>query len=272
MKKSILFLLGLFMGITGILAQGFPTISTDENTKWYLIQFMNGGNALTAENSGAQITTSAALGSDAQLWKITGDASNGYTFTNKKGYTLYVNSAAKNQMVHANSNASGVTQFFINATGNSSYSGGYEIQPKGNTNISMNLWGGPNENRGVGLWDKNDQNNPMQFVEAVAFENMGKVSIIPQPLNMTVGEGTVDLTKFTAIAYKGEQMKEHAEAFATQLSTSAGINLEVREAGEAAADGEIWFGTDATLPAEGYTLTTSEKQIVIKASEFGGHL
>ena len=67
MKKSILFLLGLFMGITGVLAQGFPTISTDENTKWYLIQFMNGGNALTAETSGAQITTSAAIGSEAQL-------------------------------------------------------------------------------------------------------------------------------------------------------------------------------------------------------------
>ena len=272
MKRSILFLFGLFMGVASVIAQGFPTISTDENTKWYLIQFMNGGNALTAENSGSQITTSAAMGSDAQLWKITGDATNGYTFTNKKGYTLYVNSAAKNQMVHANATASGVTQFFIKETGNSNYSGGYEIHPKGNTNISMNLWGGPAENRGVGLWDKNDQNNPVQFVEAAAFENMGKISIIPQPLNMTVGEGTIDFTKFTAIAYKGELLKEHAQAFAAQLNTSAGISLEVKEAGETAADGEIWFGTDTTLPAEGYTLTTGDKQIVIKASAFGGHL
>ena len=155
---------------------------------------MNGGNALTAETSGAQITTSAAMGSDAQLWKITGDATNGYTFTNKKGYTLYVGSAAKNQMVNAHTNASGVNKFFINATGNGSYSGGYEIQPKGNTNISMNLWGGPAENRGVGLWDKNDQNNAVQFTEAVAFENMGKISIIPQPLNITVGEEAIDFT------------------------------------------------------------------------------
>ncbi len=272
MKKSILLFLGLFMGVVGLFAQGFPTISTDENTKWYLIQFMNGGNALTAETSGVQITTSAALGSDAQLWKITGDATNGYTFTNKKGYTLYVSSAAKNQMVHANATASGVSKFFINATGNSSYSGGYEIQPKGNLGISMNIWGGPAENRGVGLWDKNDQNNPVQFVEAVAFENIGKISIIPQPLDITVGEGAFDLTQFTAIAYKGEQMKEHAVAFAEQLNTSAGISLEVKEAGEVAADGEIWFGTDTTLPAEGYTLTTSEKRVEIKASQFGGHL
>ena len=75
---------------------------------------MNGGNALTAETSGAQITTSAAVGNDAQLWKITGDTSNGYTFTNKKGYTLYVASASKNQMVHANTTPNGVSKFFIN--------------------------------------------------------------------------------------------------------------------------------------------------------------
>ena len=272
MKRILLVLLCMTIGLANAFSQGFPEISTDENTKWYLIQFMNGGNALTAETSGAQITTATATGSDAQLWKITGDATDGYTFTNKKGYILYVSSAAKNQMVKASGNKTGVYRFFINATGNSTYSGGYEIQPRGNTGISMNLWGGPAENRGVGLWDKNDQNNAVQFIEPAVFENMGKISIIPQPQEMTVGEGAIDLTKFTAVAYKGEQMKQHVEAFVEQLNTSAGISLTVKEAGETAADGEIWFGADNTLPAEGYTLTTSEKQIVIKASAFGGHL
>ena len=272
MKRILLVLLCMTIGLANAFSQGFPEISTDENTKWYLIQFMNGGNALTAETSGAQITTATATGSDAQLWKITGDATDGYTFTNKKGYILYVSSAAKNQMVKASGNKTGVYRFFINATGNSTYSGGYEIQPRGNTGISMNLWGGPAENRGVGLWDKNDQNNAVQFIEPAVFENMGKISIIPQPQEMTVGEGAIDLTKFTAVAYKGEQMKQHVEAFVEQLKTSAGISLTVKEAGETAADGEIWFGADNTLPAEGYTLTTSEKQIVIKASAFGGHL
>ena len=130
--KKLFLITALLLSVIGAYSQGFPEISNGENTKWYLIQFMNGRNALTAETSGAQITTSAAMGSDAQLWKITGDATNGYTFTNKKGCTLYVSSAAKNQMVHANATASGVSKFFINATGNSSYSGGYEIQPKGN--------------------------------------------------------------------------------------------------------------------------------------------
>ena len=271
MKKLILALLGITMSFAYAFSQGFPTVSTDEVTKWYLIQFMNGGNALTASSTG-QITTSTAMGSDAQLWKITGSSSDGYTFTNKKGYTLYVGSAAKNQMVNASETPSGVSKFFINATGNGSYSGGYEIQPKGNTGISMNLWGGPAENRGVGLWDKNDQNNPVQFVEPAVFENLGKISIIPQPLEMTVGEGTIDFTKFNAIAYNNEQLKEHIEAFAAQLKISAGIDLAVKEAGETAAEGEIWFGTNNTLPAEGYTLTTSDKCIEIKAAEFGGSL
>ena len=271
MKRFLLTVLGITMSFAYAFSQGFPTVSTDEVTKWYLIQFMNGGNALTASSTG-QITTSAALGDEAQLWKITGSSSEGYTFTNKKGYTLYVGSAAKNQMVKASENPSGVSKFFINTTGNGTYSGAYEIQPKGNTNISMNLWGGPTENRGVGLWDKNDQNNPVQFVEPTVFENMGKISIIPQPLQMTVGEDVIDFTKFNAIACNDMQLKEHAEKFAAQLKISAGIDLAVKEAGATAADGEIWFGTDNTLPKEGYTLTTSSNVIEIKASEFGGLL
>ena len=271
MKRFLLAMLSITLSFAYAFSQGFPTISTDGNEKWYLIQFMNGGNALTASSTG-EITTSAALGNEAQLWKITGSSSEGYTFTNKKGYTLYVGSAAKNQKVHAGTTASGVSKFFINATKNSDYAGGYEIQPKGNTSISMNLWGGPAENRGVGLWDKNDQNNPVQFVEPTVFENMGKISIIPQPLEMTVGEGTIDFTKFNAIACNDMQLKEHAKKFAAQLNTSAGISLEVKEAGETAADGDIWFGIDDTLPTEGYTLTTSNNRIEIKASEFGGWL
>ena len=205
--KRLFLILALLLSGMHVHSQNFPEISTDENTKWYLIQFMNGGNALTAETAGAQITTATATGSDAQLWKITGDATNGYTFTNKKGYTLYVGSAAKNQMVKAAASATGVSQFFINATTNGTYSGGYEIQPKGDTGISMNLWGGPSENRGVGLWDKGDQNNPVQFVEYSVFENLGSISIIPYPAEMTVGEGKLAVSSLTAITYPNEEVQ-----------------------------------------------------------------
>ncbi|MBR6649551.1 MAG: hypothetical protein IKL29_09280, partial [Bacteroidaceae bacterium] len=112
-------------------AQSMPTVSTEGNEIWYLIQFMNGGNAITAANNNAQITTAAAIASDEQLWKITGDATEGYSFTNKKGYTLYVPSASKNQMVSASTTPSGTSKFYITPTGNSSFSGGYELQPVG---------------------------------------------------------------------------------------------------------------------------------------------
>ena len=270
MKRLLLFL-SLFVTVAGLFAQGFPTISTDDNTQWYLIQFMNGGNALTAKADG-QITTSAVTGEGSQQWKITGNDTDGYTFTNKKGLVLYVDAAEKNYMVKAAATASGISKFSITTTGNNQYSGGYEIHPKGNSEISMNLWGGPEENRGVGLWDKNNQNNPVQFTSASDIKKLDKVDIIPMPQEITVGNGVINLNNFKTITYKEEQLKEHVEAFAAQLKVSSGIELQVKAAGNAANDGEIWFGTDATLPTEGYTLTTSEKRIEIKSSEFGGSL
>lgn len=273
MKKLIFATFAFLCGYLGLWAQGFPTISDDENTQWYLIQFMNGGNALTAEKAGAQITTATAVASDAQQWKITGNNTVGYTFTNKKGYTLYVGSAEKNQMVHADASVSGkVSQFFITETQNPAYSGGFELNPKGNKSIAMNIWGGPAENRGVGLWDSGDQNNPMKFVEVNAFEELGKISIIPYPksLKVTNTEKRFDVKQLTSIAYVGEQMKEHAEAFAAQLQTVAGVTLAVKTATETAGAGEIWFGTDETLGKDAYTLVVNEDHIVVKASEFGG--
>ena len=269
--KRLLIFMSLFVTVAGLFAQGFPTISTDENTQWYLIQFMNGGNALTAKADG-QITTSAVTGEGSQQWKITGDETDGYTFTNKKGLVLYVDAAEKENMVKAAFTASGVSKFSITTTGNDQYSEGYEIHPKGNSEISMNLWGGPKENRGVGLWNKNDQNNPVQFTPASSIEKLDKVDIIPMPQEITVGKDVINLDNFNTISYKEEQLKEHVEAFAAQLKVSSGIELQVKAAGDAAGDGEIWFGTDANLPAEGYTLTTSEKRIEIKSSEFGGSL
>ncbi len=270
MKKFFLSLLCTMLASAYAMAQGFPTVSTDEETKWYLIQFMNGGNALTAETAGANITTSAATGSDAQLWKVTGSSSQGYIFTNKKGYTLSVASAEKNQMVRANTSTSGVYRFAINKTSASGYDGGYEIQPKSNTSISMNLWGGPAENRGVGLWDKSDKNNAVRFVDAESFEQLGKIGLIPYPTSMNVHSGSLGISALKAIAYNGDTMREHAEAFAAQLEKSSGIKLEVKPASETPGESEIWFGTDANLGKDHYTMVVDVDGIRIKASEFGG--
>ena len=268
MKRFFLALLCTGLSVMGALAQGFPTVSTAENAVWYLIQFINGGNAITAETSGVNVTTSAAVGKPSQLWKVTGDATNGYQLTNKKGYTLHVASAAKNQMVQASATASGVSEFVLTANGSN-----YEIQPKGNTGISMNLWGGPNENRGVGLWDKGDQNNPVKFVDASALEAESKFSLIPYPQELTVTKaGSLFMASLSAVTCGSEAMKEHVEAFAAQLKTSSGITLAVKEAGATASAGEIWFGIDETLPKDGYTLEVKESGVEIKTSSFGGEL
>ncbi len=270
MKRRLLLFLCFITGLSMAFAQGFPTISTDDTTKWYLIQFMNGGNAITAETANANITTATVTGSDAQLWKITGNASTGYTFTNKKGYTLYANSAVRDQMIRAASSATGVYRFKINGTTNGSYSGGYEIQPTSNTGVSMNLWGGPAENRGVGLWNSGDQNNPVTFVDATTFEELGKISIIPQPAELTVNEGKLAVSSLNAITFPSEEIEKYVSDFAAMLAKTSGTTLTVKESGSEAATGEIWLATDATLPSEGYTLNVSEKGIEIKAAAKAG--
>ena len=170
MKKHFFALLILCMSMQGALAQEFPTLSTDESTVWYLIQFVNGGKAITATTPDAEISVGAAVGNDAQLWKVTGNSTEGYQFTNKKGYMLYVSSAALNEKLKSSASAAGVNRFTITASGE-----GYEVHPWGNSNISINLWGGPNDNRGAGLWNNGDQNNPVKFVDATVFEKMGGV-------------------------------------------------------------------------------------------------
>lgn len=268
MKRKLLTTFALVACVMGALAQGFPTVSTAENTVWYLIRFVNGGNAITAKTSGVNVTTESAVGSDAQLWKVTGNDTDGYQLTNKKGYTLHVASAAKEQMVQASAAASGVSRFKISAA-----TGGYELCPVGNTAIAMNLWGGPKENRGVGLWDKADPNNPVTFVDASALEAASKFSLIPYPQELIVTkEGSLFVAALNTVTYGSEAMKEHVEAFAAQLNTSSGITLAVKEAGAEASAGEIWFGTDETLPRDGYTLEVKENGVVIKTSSFGGEL
>ncbi len=258
-------------GVATSFAQ-FPEISNGESTKWYLIQFMNGGKAFTASTSGSEIAVAAATGSNDQLWKITGNETSGYSFTNKNGYTLYVNSAARDQKVFAASNVSaGVKTFKISPTGYSGYSGSYEIQPVGNTGVSMNLWGGPTDNRGVGLWNSNnDPNNPVKFIDASTFEALGKISIIPYPAELTVEDGKLAVSSLNAITYTNDDVKRYADDFVAMLAKTSGTTLTVKESGAEAAAGEIWLAVDATLPAEGYTMNVNANGVEIKASSKAG--
>ena len=255
-------------------AQGFPTVSNGDDVKWYTINFMNGGKAIRAVTPEEEITVAASQDDDSRFWKITGNSTDGYRFTNRKGYTLYVNAANREEKLRSTASASkGICDFFINKTNNSKYSSGYEIQPKGNTGVSINLWGGPNDNRGAGLWNTGDENNPVQFneVDIAAIEALRNVSIIPQPASLAVTKyEKFSLNTLNAITYNGETLEKHATDFAAQLEKASGIRLAVKEAADAPAAGEIWFGTDSSLPAEGYTLKVTDTGVEITAAGFAG--
>lgn len=271
MKNIILFITMLAYAVTGK-ADGLPTTSNGENEVWYVIQFMNDGSAITASVNGGDISISGATGSDEQQWKVIGNATEGYTFINKKGYTLYVASADKNQMVRASATPSGVSNFSIKPTGNGTFPDGYEIHPIGNEAVSMNLWGGPGANRGVGLWDRNDANNPVKFTEASKLAAEAKISLIPYPAHLEVTkEGQIELAAFNAISYTSEETRKYIMEFSQQLESVSGITLAIKESGDKAQEGEIWLCDDASLPAEGYTLAVKENCIEIKASTKAGY-
>ena len=270
-RISALTLLVLLFSFVSAWAQSFPTVSTDGNAVYYLIRFMNGGNAFTATTNNAQISTSAATASDAQLWKIEGNDADGYTFTNKLGLRLCATSSAKNTMVKASSSASGTYRFKIVKTTNSTYSGNYEIQPVGNSAVSMNLWGGPAENRGVGFWDKGDQNDPVRFQSEAEFNSLGSISLVPFPANLTVTkDGQKDFTSLTTITYTSENVRKHVEGFATQWQKASGRTLAVSATTANRTAGVIHLSEDKSLGTEAYTLVVDEQGIGITAATNAG--
>ena len=266
----ILFAMAL-MPLMQLSAQSFPTISTADAEVYYLIRFLNGGNAFTATTSGAQISTSAATGQDSQLWKVEGNDADGYTFTNKLGLQLHAASSAKNTMVKASTNASGTSRFKIVATKNNTYTGHYEVQPVGNSAVSMNLFGGPSENRGVGFWDAADPNNPVRFQSETEFKSLGSISIVPFPSQLTVvKDGKADFAKFTTITYTDDLVRKHVESFATQWTKASGKTLTIKETPATPEANSIHLSMDAEQPAEGYTLQVTDNGIRITASEAAG--
>ena len=266
----ILFAMAL-MPLMQLSAQSFPTISTADAEVYYLIRFLNGGNAFTATTSGAQISTSAATGQDSQLWKVEGNDADGYTFTNKLGLQLHAALSAKNTMVKASTNASGTSRFKIVATKNNTYTGHYEVQPVGNSAVSMNLFGGPSENRGVGFWDAADPNNPVRFQSETEFKSLGSISIVPFPSQLTVvKDGKADFAKFTTITYTDDLVRKHVESFATQWTKASGKTLTIKETPATPEANSIHLSVDAEQPAEGYTLQVTDNGIRITASEAAG--
>ena len=274
MVKKLLFLLCAFWGISQSYGADLPVISNSEQTVWYLVQFLNQGNVLEAQADGALVRTAKASGSDAQLWKIEGDETNGFKLTSKTHQVLYVNTTAKEGKFYSGTTPSENQLFRIVNTENSSYLGGFEIQPQNNTAVSMNQFGGAGVGKDLGLWDKNDPNNPLKFMTLEEFQSIGKYGIIPYPTSLKERkEGALALNSLKTITYvatEAQDIQNTVNALAEQLKEVSGIELTVKESTGSSEAQAINLLLDEEMDKEAYNLQVEDDRITIKASTGAG--
>ena len=84
MIKRLLSFLLTIVATTTLYAGGLPEISTEENEVWYLIQFSEGGFVFDGNGNNAELKNENATGAEQQLWKFTGNETDGFKITNKK--------------------------------------------------------------------------------------------------------------------------------------------------------------------------------------------
>lgn len=276
MFRKLFFFLMAFWGSVTLKAYPFPEVSTSDQVTWYLIQYLNGGHVLEARNSGEKVRTAVATGSDAQLWKIEGVATDTYRITSKTGMILYVDQAVKNGMFYAAVQVSGNERMTIVETGNATYAGGFEIQPAGNTAVSMNQFGGAGNGKDLGLWDKNDPNNPLKFVSLAEYESLGKYALIPYPRSLKeTGDGRLKLADLTGVTYVSEasgNVQKTMTDFAACVQQVAGINWSIAETTGADEAGKICLIADETLSdrPEAYRMSVQADRVVIRAGAPAG--
>ncbi len=263
-------MLCLFCTVAGLRAAVTPTFSTDDNTVWYVIQFCNGGNALTAQADGAGVKTAVPTGKASQLWKLEGTRAN-FKLTSKNGMVLYTTTKAANGMFHSSATASTNTAFKLATSTASGYSGEWLIAPVG-TSVYMNQWGGAGSGKALGLWsDQADANQPLRFIEESEFlAEASPLPLIPYPNSVVRGEGSLAIKDFASITYGTDVAKPVAEMLAACLSMVSGKEFAATQQ-ETAQTGAISFVNDATLAEDEYKLTVNADGVVITAATYGGY-
>lgn len=272
MKNLLFALLCLSCSLTGMRAATKPIASTDENTVWYIIQFLNGENALTAQGDGEKVKTGVPTGKASQLWKLEGTDATGYKLTSKTGLVLYTENAQLNGMFYASSTPNTYTKFKLQTTTNTTYSDGWVISPRNNNGLFMNQWAGAGTGKELGLWnDRSDGNQPLVFIEESEFlTDASPLPLIPYPNSVTRGEGNLSIKDFVSVTYTDDAAKPIAEQLAEQLAQVSGKTFATEPATEA-KKGAISFVKDETLADEEYKLEVNADGIVITASAYGGY-
>ena len=188
-KRIHLFLVSL-LACLSVDAQDMPVFSTEGSETWYLIQFKNKNKALADQGLNATIRTAVPKPCKEQLWKLVGNADN-FQLINQLGHYIVVSNAPDYTTNPTNTTpVQSSTQpfqrgFKLIATQNYEFAPAWEIQPNTTPGKCFNQWGGAGTGQSIGIWDANDPNNPLVFIdpnEMVAddFKVIGTTDYKPQ--------------------------------------------------------------------------------------------
>lgn len=173
--KKVSFLWRLFScivlasaGIIPVFSADLPQFSTDDNEKYYIIQFCRNGNVIGDKGLGNVMEVSQIYNDDTRLWKLVGDEKS-FQLVNKAG--RYANTdRSQNRMVA--SDTPDRRGYRLAKSLNSEYSGEWEIQALyiSGTQNRVNQFGGAQIGMPIGFWNANDVNNPVMFIDPEGME------------------------------------------------------------------------------------------------------
>ena len=275
--KRFLFLLLFLTGLQSIHAAGFPKLSNDTEEYWYYMKFTQGAFIIASNGDGVVCKALIPIAKNAQLWKVEGSSSQGYTFTNKLGLRLYVSATSQGSEVRAAAAPPSLDRFKITASGSH-----FTISPSSNADQAFNVWGGMGLRNDTKLYKTSDANAPMDFVTVEDMVVKGaEINVVPYPSSLTMGEGKLDLHALTAVtvptttidapkgASEGISVTTLAQRLSEDLQRAAGISLPVM-ASDDPASGQIALTLDESLSTDAYKLTITADAITVVAAEYGG--
>ena len=136
--------------------------STEEEPAYYQVVFQNGSWALTDKGAGNKVLTAAKADGADQLWQLVGTPEAFYIKSKNGNYLA--NKTENGTIFYYTTDATAdKTMFNTFKTGNSNYSGAYEIQREGATQC-MNMYQGAGANKKISEWNVGDGGNPVKFI------------------------------------------------------------------------------------------------------------
>ena len=140
-----------------------PYFSTEENPKWFSVEFKTGGHFLTDKGNGNVLVTAAAADSDEEYWMFIGDQFSGFKMKSRKGNYVYFES---DRFKTTNDAAKAATLTLVAGASADTW----ELQRDGSSKC-MNQNGGTGVGVQLGEWNKGDGNNPFYLNEVEIFEH-----------------------------------------------------------------------------------------------------